>query len=131
MKIGKLAKLTGCSVQTIRYYEQQQLLAPAQRSEGNFRLYDQSAVEQLMFIKHCRSLNLPLVEIRQLIQLNQSPDSQCDDINKMIDNHIELVTLQICKLEGLREHLKSLRSNCTSNRMIDQCGILQSLLGQS
>ena len=44
MKIGELAKLTGCSVQTIRYYEKQNLLESTARSEGNFRLYDTSAV---------------------------------------------------------------------------------------
>ncbi|WP_456151666.1 MerR family transcriptional regulator, partial [Dasania phycosphaerae] len=72
MKIGELAKLTGCSVQTIRYYEKEKLLKSKTRSEGNFRLYDASAVEQLMFIKHCRSLDLALSEVRQLIELNQS-----------------------------------------------------------
>ena len=67
MKIGELAKLTGCSVQTIRYYEKEHLLESKNRSEGNFRLYDSSAVEQLMFIKHCRSLDLALYEVRELI----------------------------------------------------------------
>ena len=57
MKIGELAKLTGCSVQTIRYYEKQNLLESTARSEGNFRLYDTSAVGQLMFIKHLKKFN--------------------------------------------------------------------------
>ena len=56
IKIGELSKVTGCSVQTIRHYEKEQLIASAERSEGNFRLYDEVAVEQLLFIKHCRSL---------------------------------------------------------------------------
>ena len=45
VKIGELAKMTGCSVQTIRYYEKEQLLASTQRSEGNFRLYDATAFQ--------------------------------------------------------------------------------------
>lgn len=56
MKIGELSKVTGCSVQTIRHYEKEHLIASAERSEGNFRLYDEAAVEQLLFIKQCRSL---------------------------------------------------------------------------
>lgn len=127
MKIGELAKLTGCSVQTIRYYEKERLLVSIQRSEGNFRLYDSSAVEQLMFIKHCRSLDLTLSEIRQLIELNRSPGIQCDDINKMIDKHIEQVELRIDELENLRRHLKSLRATCSNSRTIEECGILQNL----
>lgn len=73
IKIGELSKVTGCSVQTIRHYEKEQLIASAERSEGNFRLYDEVAVEQLLFIKHCRSLDLSLPEIRQLLGLSRSP----------------------------------------------------------
>ena len=75
-KIGELSKVTGCSVQTIRHYEKEHLIASAERSEGNFRLYDESAVERLLFIKHCRSLDLSSPEIRQLLALNRSPGSQ-------------------------------------------------------
>ena len=83
MKIGELAKLTGCSVQTIRYYEKEKLLKSKTRSEGNFRLYDASAVEQLMFIKHCRSLDLALSEVRQLIELNQSYQKEAKEYIQM------------------------------------------------
>lgn len=127
MKIGELAKLTGCSVQTIRYYEKENLLKSKARSEGNFRLYDQSAVEQLMFIKHCRSLDLALSEVRHLIELNQSPGMHCDDVNKMIDNHIEQVEQRMKELEGLRRHLTSLRDSCSTNRTVEECGILRNL----
>ena len=127
MKIGELAKLTGCSVQTIRYYEKEKLLQSKARSEGNFRLYDASAVEQLMFIKHCRSLDLALSEVRQLIELNQSPGTHCDDVNKMIDNHIEQVEQRMMELERLRQHLTSLRDSCSTNRTVEECGILRNL----
>jgi len=127
MKIGELAKLTGCSVQTIRYYEKENLLKSKARSEGNFRLYDTSAVEQLMFIKQCRSLDLALSEVRQLIDLNQSPGTQCDDVNNMIDNHIEQVEQRMKELKGLRDQLTSLRRSCSNNRTIEECGILKNL----
>lgn len=127
MKIGELAKLTGCSVQTIRYYEKENLLKSKTRSEGNFRLYDTSAVEQLMFIKQCRSLDLALSEVRQLIDLNRSPGTQCDDVNNMIDNHIEQVEQRMKELEGLRDQLTSLRRSCSNNRTIEECGILKNL----
>ena len=127
MKIGELAKLTGCSVQTIRYYEKEKLLKSKTRSEGNFRLYDASAVGQLMFIKHCRSLDLALSEVRQLIELNQSPGMYCDDVNNMIDNHIEQVEQRMKELEGLRKQLISLRQSCSNNRTVGECGIMKKL----
>lgn len=127
MKIGELATLTDCTVQTIRHYEKEQLLASRRRSEGNFRLYDASAVGQLLFIKQCRSLGLALPEIRHLIELNLSPDSDCDDVNVMIDTHINHVGRRIEELEKLRLQLTSLRDSCSRDRTIEQCGILQNL----
>lgn len=127
MKIGELSKVTGCSVQAIRYYEKEELLPSTQRSEGNFRLYNESAVEQLLFIKHCRSLDLSLSEIRQLLALNHSPGARCDNVNRMMDSHIQQVEDRLQDLTHLREQLKTLRGSCTSERTVEQCGILQNL----
>ncbi len=127
MKIGKLATLCGCSVQAIRHYEKEGLLVSSGRSEGNFRLYDESAIDQLMFIKHCRTLDLSLVEIRQLVELNRSPGKECDSVNQMIDRHIEQVERRTRELKKLQRQLKILRDSCSSSRTIGQCGILQNL----
>lgn len=127
MKIGELAKRTDCSVQTIRHYEKEQLIASVERSEGNFRLYDEAAVEQLLFIKHCRSLDLSLPEIRQLMGLSRSPSAQCDDVNRMIDAHIDQVEARIQELTKLNEQLRMLRRSCSNRRTVEQCGILRNL----
>ena len=127
MKIGELAKLTGCSVQSIRHYEKEKLLPSIRRSNGNFRLYDLATVEQLKFIKHCRNLDLSLAEIRQLIELNQQPGMQCDDVNNMVDTHIEQVALRIKELQHLQKQLKSLRDSCSNSRTVKECGILKNL----
>jgi Cd(II)/Pb(II)-responsive transcriptional regulator len=127
VKIGELAKLTGCSVQSIRYYEKEKLLPSMRRSNGNFRLYDLATVEQLKFIKHCRNLDLSLAEIRQLMDLNQQPGMQCDDVNNMVDTHVEQVALRIKELQHLQKQLKLLRDSCSKNRTVKECGILKNL----
>ena len=127
MKIGKLAKLTGCSVQAIRYYEKEKLLPSTQRSEGNFRLYDESHIEQLSFIKLCRGLDLSLSEIRQLLSLKSSPGAQCDEVNRMMEAHIHQVEARIRELTQLHEQLRALRGHCSNQRTVEQCGILQTL----
>jgi DNA-binding transcriptional MerR regulator len=58
LKIGELAKQTGCLVETIRYYEGEGLLLEPARSEGNYRLYTDIHIERLQFIRHCRSLDM-------------------------------------------------------------------------
>ena len=127
IKIGELAKISGCSVQTIRHYEKEQLLAAKLRSDGNFRLYDHADIERLLFIKHCRSLDLSLAEIRQLLSLNDSPMSQCDAVNQMIEQHIEQVERRIADLTQLNKQLKALRLSCNSKRTVEHCGILKQL----
>lgn len=127
MKIGELAKLTGCSVQTIRYYEKEQLLPSTRRSEGNFRLYDEASAEQLLFIKLCRGLDLSLSEIRQLLALKRSPGAQCDEVNRMMEAHIHQVEARIRELTQLHEQLRALRGHCSNQRTVEQCGILQTL----
>lgn len=127
MKIGELAKLTACSVQTIRYYEKDGLLDSIKRSEGNFRLYDNRAVKQLMFIKHCRSLDITLSEIRQLIDLRNSPETTCNNVNALVDSHNKQVDLRIQELKELKRQLNILRRKCTTGRVVKDCGILLEL----
>jgi len=127
MKIGELAKRSGCSVQTIRYYEREGLLSSVARSEGNFRLYDKQAEERLMLVKRCRSLDLTLVEVKQLLTLTQEPDSACDEVNQIVDQHILRVEDRIAELQDLRSQLIGLRAHCAENRTIEQCGIIRGL----
>ena len=76
LKIGELAKRTGCPVETIRYYEREALLAAPRRSEGNYRLYDDAHAERLQFIRHCRSLDMTLDEIRSLLGVQRRSAAQ-------------------------------------------------------
>ena len=69
INIGALAKRTQCQAETIRYYEREGLLPPPARSQGNYRQYDTTHVERLSFIRHCRSLDMTLDEIRALLDM--------------------------------------------------------------
>jgi Cd(II)/Pb(II)-responsive transcriptional regulator len=127
LKIGELAKLTACNIQTIRYYEKEGLLDSVKRSAGNFRLYDNCTIKQLMFIKHCRSLDITLPEIRQLIDLRNSPETTCNNVNALVDSHNKQVDLRIKELKELKRQLKILRRKCTTGRAVKDCGILLEL----
>ena len=131
MKIGELAKLTGCSVQSIRFYEKEHLLSAPRRSDGNYRIYSQSNLEQLTFIKHCRSLDITLAEIKQLLDLTRSPDMQCEKVNNLIDEHIGQINTRILELNKLKDSLGNLRAKCNTDRLVKDCGILQDLLTHS
>ena len=127
--IGELARKTGCGVETIRYYEREGLLPKPGRTSGNFRRYGQEHAELLSFIRHCRSLDLALDEIRILLKFRSAPEEDCRDVNALLDAHIGHVEERIAELQSLEGQLKALRDKCNSGRSTEHCGILQGLGG--
>ena len=127
LKISQLAGATGSSAETIRFYEQEGLLPLPLRSAGNYRLYGDEHVKQLQFIRHCRSLDMTLDEIRRLLAFRDSPDADCEGVNTLLDKHIGHVTTRIEELKGLQIQLAQLRKQCGDARQTSQCGILREL----
>ncbi len=127
VKIGELAKMTGCEVVTIRYYEKEGLLKEPERTAGNYRIYSDNDIERLRFIRHCRQHGMKLSEIRALLAFSDNPTVSCDWINTLIKQHIENVEKQINDLLHLKEHLESLYHKCDGGKK-SECGILKSLI---
>jgi Cd(II)/Pb(II)-responsive transcriptional regulator len=127
LKIGELSDRTGCPVETIRYYEHEALLPAPVRSNANYRLYGKAHVERLSFIRHCRSLDMALEEIRTLLRFRDSPQENCDGANQLLDQHIGHVADRIAELNMLARQLKSLRRQCGEAKAARDCGILNKL----
>lgn len=127
MKIGELAKATQTPVATIRHYEHLALLPPAPRSEGNYRLYGADEVQRLGFIRHCRSLDMTLDEIRLLLRFKDAPQQDCGDVNALLDEHIGHVATRIRELKQLQKQLQVLRERCGGANDAAHCGILNEL----
>jgi Cd(II)/Pb(II)-responsive transcriptional regulator len=127
LKIGDLAERTGCLVETIHYYERKGLLPEPARSKGNYRLYNDEHAEQLRFIRHCRSLDMTLDEIRVLLNFRNTPDENCSDVNTLLDKHIGHVADRIEELTRLEIQLQELRMKCQKTSSAKDCGILQEL----
>lgn len=127
MKIGELAAQTQCPVETIRYYERIGLLAPPHRAANNYRSYGERHAGRLQFIRHCRSLDIGLDEIRMLLEARDRPDGDCTEVNALLDRHIESVAGRIAELAALKQQLKQLRGRCVATRAPQACGILHAL----
>ncbi|MDP3653316.1 MAG: Cd(II)/Pb(II)-responsive transcriptional regulator [Rhodoferax sp.] len=127
MKIGELAKAASTQTETIRYYEREGLLPEASRSEANYRVYDSTHINRLAFIRHCRSLDMSLGEIRALLHFKDAPTENCTEVNGLLDEHIGHVATRIRELKALEKELKALREECTSGQDAASCGILSGL----
>lgn len=127
MKIGELARITSCTPETIRFYEKEGLLSPPLRQDNNYRCYKSEHVEQLRFIRNCRSLDMAHEEIHALLLLMNRPLSDCTPVNHLLDQHIEHVDVRLQELEVLRTQLLKLRQQCACAQPIEDCGIIQGL----
>ena len=127
MKIGELAVATDTAVETIRFYEREQLIAEPARSDANYRQYGPAHVQRLAFIRRCRSLDMSLDEVRILLRYLDRPAADCGEVNAVLDDHIEHVARRVRELTVLELQLRELRAHCNSERKGQPCGILEQL----
>jgi Cd(II)/Pb(II)-responsive transcriptional regulator len=127
LKIGELAATCGCQAETIRYYEREGLLPAPARSEGNYRLYGPGHVDRLTFIRHCRSLDMTLGEIRRLLHFKDAPEENCGEVNILLDAHIAQIADRMVELKNLQTQMIALRTHCNQTQAAKHCGILKGL----
>lgn len=127
MKIGELSTSTHTSVETIRYYEREGLLPAPARTEGNFRLYGESHVGRVSFIRACRALDMNLEEIRVLLRFRDGSHADCSEVNALLDEHVDHVDERIRELRQLSKDLRALRDQCRDVSAANECGIMKGL----
>jgi Cd(II)/Pb(II)-responsive transcriptional regulator len=128
MRIGELGKATGVDVETIRYYEKAGLLPKPSRSDNGYRMYSTAHVERLAFIRHCRALDIPVIEINRLLAFVVNPEADCGDIDQLIDTQLAKVRARLESMRALEQQLTSLRRRCGTRDVAGECGILHELV---
>jgi len=124
--IGRLAKLTGVKIPTIRFYEQSNLISSSCRTEGGQRRYDENVVRRLHFIRHARDLGFSMEDIRQLLALSQRPTISCQEVEEIARHHLQQVDVKIAQFKLIRSGLKHMIEACSGDS-VAQCYILESL----
>jgi DNA-binding transcriptional MerR regulator len=130
LSIGFVARQTGCTVPTIRYYEEIGLLPPTARTESGQRQYGEAALRRLLFIRRCRDFGFSIDQVRELAGLVDQPDRPCIEVREIAALHLAQVRR---KLEELRELEASLDgfvgscdTACAGGAAVD-CTILEDL----
>lgn len=128
MRIGELAAATGVDPETIRYYEREGLLEPPGRQANGYRAYGKPQLERLSFIRHCRALDIPLADIRQLIRFLDRPGGDCAGIDRLIEAQLARVKARLQSMKALESQLAALRERCDAHHSTAECGILHELV---
>ncbi len=128
MRIGELAHKAGVDVQTVRYYEREGLLEAPARTGSGYRAYGPAHLERLNFVRHCRSLDMPLAEVKRLLELSGEKGISCDEVNALVRAHLARVQAKRKSLEDLERKLAALNAQCESGHRVADCGILEELI---
>lgn len=128
MRIGELGQATGVDIETIRYYEKAGLLPAPARSHNGYRTYGPAHLERLAFIRHCRALEISLADVKRLLGFIAQPDSDCGDIDRLIDAQLDRVKARLKSMRALERQLAVLRGRCGSSHVAGECGILHELV---
>lgn len=111
MKIGELARSTGTTVKTIRFYEETGLMRIAPRTDSGYRMYGTEDVKRLEFIRKAKRLEMSLDEIRGVLQLHDLDEPTCIHVRALLDEKIARIDLVLKELGDLRGELFRLREN--------------------
>jgi Cd(II)/Pb(II)-responsive transcriptional regulator len=128
MRIGELARQAGVDVQTVRYYERERLIDAPARTASGYRAYGPAHLQRLNFVRHCRSLDMPLAEIRRLIELSRDQRVSCGQVDQLVRTHLQRVQAKRKALEALEAQLATLSAQCASGHRVADCGILEELI---
>ncbi len=124
-KIGEAATRSGVSAANIRFYEKQALLRPQGRSDNSYRMYSDSDIHRLRFIRACRALDMSLDEVRTLLKLDLNSKADCATARGALDEHLAHVRERLSELKALEKDLKALRGRCDG--LDTTCHIIEAL----
>lgn len=121
-----LARMTGCNMETIRYYENVGIMPDPPRDRNNYRRYDDSHVARLRFVMRARDLGFSLEEIRDLLALVDGGIQTCAEVQSIASRHIDSVRAKIADLQRIERVLSETVSRC-SGEDVPECAVIDAL----
>ena len=125
LSIGQLASAANVAIDTIRYYERNDLISPASRLASGYRRYGMAELKRLRFIRRAKTLGFSLDDIRALLALSKEED--ISKVKRAAQNKLEDIDERIAELQRIRAGLHALIDACPGHGRADACPILNAL----
>lgn len=128
MLIGELAKRTGATAKTLRFYEDAGLLPEPTRTSAGYRNYAERFVERVGFIRDAQKAGLTLRQIGEILDIRDGGRPPCEHVGHLIDQRLAEVEQRIRELEQTRRQLHQLVQRTRDLDPADcsgYCGIIQ------
>ncbi len=126
MTIGRLSSASDVSIDTIRYYERENLLPAPARTASGYRVYDQDSLRRLRFIRRAKQLGFNLEDIRNLLALTDV-DGPSAEVKQLTELKLRLVEDRIKDLRRMQKALQALSDSCDGSGPTHQCPIIDAL----
>lgn len=127
LTIGRLAKLAGVGIETIRYYQKRGLIQQPVKPESGFRTYPAETVNRIHFIKRAKQLGFSLDEIVNLLNIDKN---QCEATRRLAEEKLHEISLRIEELQSKANSLKLLINDCSSDSQAG-CPVINALSGEA
>lgn len=108
MLIGQLADALGIPTRTVRFYERKGLLPDPQRAENGYRLYTDTTLERLRFIRIAQAAGLTLAEVASIIHVRDDGTAPCSHVDSLLETKLEEVRERRRQLAALESELVQL-----------------------
>jgi DNA-binding transcriptional MerR regulator len=114
VRIGELADAAGTTTKTLRFYEDQGLIRPAERTPAGYRDYTPDVLARIDFIHRGQAAGLTLAQIRQILTIRDDGHAPCEHVQDLLDTRLHDIETQISQLIALRHTITQLRDQATS-----------------
>lgn len=123
--IGGLAEHAGVSVETIRFYQREGLVAEPPRPAGGVRRYGRADVDRVRFIKSSQRLGFSLLEVAELLRLDDG--GGCAVVRARAQQKLADVRQRLADLQRMESTLAELVERCATSRGTLRCPLIASL----
>lgn len=110
LRIGQVADATGLPVKTVRFYCEEGLISTVARSPGGYRLFDPSVLGELGLIRALRAMDVPLPELKRILDVRRSGHCNCSALKSSIQTRIRSIDQRLAELVAMKSELAQLLS---------------------
>jgi DNA-binding transcriptional MerR regulator len=108
MRIGELARVSGVSADTVRYYERIGLMPAPRRTPGGYREYPAGAANRLRIIRNAAQLGFPLQEIAGVLRIRDAGGAPCRQVRDYARTLVGSIEQRIAELQAERKAMRKM-----------------------
>ena len=126
MNIGEVAAASGVSAKMIRYYESIDLISNVARTDAGYRVYSESDVHALRFIRRARDLGFSVNQMTNLLALWGDRSRASADVKRIAMEHVAELERKMRELRDMSKTLRHLAEHCQGDDR-PHCPIIEDL----